>query len=170
MRNDPEVEAIAMQWVLDYEHQRGWQPQDINNRDGSGFDIRSVGPADPETGKSPVRWMKLGRAVTSESFALREWVAQSPAARRLLLALCRLGLQRWSHNCWWFKPSPKLVGDAKEIKQVTRYLVGLKLVLVLAGASAKIQAASFRDCHGTVQPVAVPSYRWGCPTLTTLCG
>jgi len=42
MRNDPEVEAIAMQWVLDYEHQRGWQPQDISkDRDGSGFDIRS---------------------------------------------------------------------------------------------------------------------------------
>jgi len=33
-----------MQWVLDYEHQRGWQPQDISkDRDGSGFDIRSVG-------------------------------------------------------------------------------------------------------------------------------
>jgi len=34
MRNDPEVEAIAMQWVLDYEHQRGWQPHISKDRDG----------------------------------------------------------------------------------------------------------------------------------------
>jgi len=34
MRNDPEVEAIAMQRVL-YERDRGWEPQDISkDRDG----------------------------------------------------------------------------------------------------------------------------------------
>jgi len=61
MRNDPEVEAIAMQWVLDYEHQRGW-PQDSKDRDGSGFDISRSGPADPETGKPQCDELKLKAA------------------------------------------------------------------------------------------------------------
>ena len=48
MQNDPEVEAFAMQYVMDYERQRGWEPEDVSkNQDGSGFDIRSVGPVDP---------------------------------------------------------------------------------------------------------------------------
>lgn len=60
MRNDPEVEAFAMQLVMDYERDRGWLPQDISkDHDGSGFDIRSIGPADPETGKSLVRRIEV---------------------------------------------------------------------------------------------------------------
>lgn len=48
MKNDHEVEAFAMQYVMDYERQRGWDPEDVSkNQDGSGFDIRSVGPVDP---------------------------------------------------------------------------------------------------------------------------
>ena len=48
MKNDHEVEAFAMQYVMDYERQRGWEPEDVSkNQDGSGFDIRSVGPVDP---------------------------------------------------------------------------------------------------------------------------
>ena len=60
MRNDPEVEKFAMQWVMDYECDRGWKPQDISkDRDASGFDIRSVGPVEPETGKAPVRRIEV---------------------------------------------------------------------------------------------------------------
>jgi superfamily II DNA or RNA helicase len=48
VRND-EIERIGMDYVMAYERERGWQPEDISkNHDGSGFDIRST---DPETGE-----------------------------------------------------------------------------------------------------------------------
>ena len=133
MRNDPEVEAFAMQWVLDYERQRGWSPIDISkNHDGSGFDIRSVGPADPDTGKSPVRRIEVkGRAQLHQkvSLTVNEWRKAQ-----------QLEDSYWLYVAWGCKtptpqllmiqnPAKKLVGDAKEIKQVTRYLIGAEALM-----------------------------------------
>jgi len=128
MRNDPEVEAIAMQFVMGYERDRGWQPQDISkDGDGSGFDIRSIGAADPETGKSPVRRIEVkGRAQFNQpvSLTVNEWRKAQ-----------QLGDSYWLYVVWGCKtltpqlltiqnPARVLAGEAKEIKQVTRYLVG----------------------------------------------
>ncbi len=128
MRNDPEVEAIAMQRVLEYERDRGWEAQDISkDRDGSGFDIRSIGP-DPGTGKSLVRRIEVkGRAQSHQkvSLTVNEWRKAQ-----------QLGDSYWLYVVWGCKtptpqllmiqnPAQKLVGDAKEIKQVTRYLIGV---------------------------------------------
>lgn len=133
MRNDPEVEAIAMQWVLDYERQRGWEPQDISkDHDGSGFDIRSVGQADLETGKSPVRRIEVkGRAQLHQkvSLTVNEWRKAQ-----------QLGEFYWLYVVWGCKTSdPQLLmiqnsartlaADAKEIKQVTRYLFEAKALV-----------------------------------------
>jgi len=133
MRNDPEVEVFAMQWVLDYERQRGWSPIDISkDHDGSGFDIRSVGPADPETKKSPVRRIEVkGRTQLHQkvSLTVNEWRKAQ-----------QLGDSYWLYVVWGCKtptpqllmiqnPAKKLVGDAKEIKQVTRYLVGAEALM-----------------------------------------
>jgi len=137
MRNDPEVEAIAMQFVMNYERDRGWQPQDISkDGDGSGFDIRSVGAADPETGKSPVRRIEVkGRAQFNQpvSLTVNEWRKAQ-----------QLEDSYWLYVVWGYNtPNPQLLtiqnparvlaGEAKEIKQVTRYLVraeALKLFVV----------------------------------------
>lgn len=128
MRNDPEVEAIAMQFVMNYERDRGWLPQDISkDGDGSGFDIRSVGAADPVTGKSPVRRIEVkGRAQFNQpvSLTVNEWRKAQ-----------QLGDSYWLYVVWGCNtPNPQLLaiqnparvlaGEAKEIKQVTRYLVG----------------------------------------------
>ncbi|MBD1803872.1 DUF3883 domain-containing protein [Microcoleus sp. FACHB-SPT15] len=128
MRNDPEVDAFAMQYVMDYERQRGWEPEDVSkNRDGSGFDIRSVGPVDPETGIAPVRRIEVkGRAQREleVSLTVNEWRKAQ-----------QLGDSYWLYVVWGCKtPNPELLkipnparvlaGDAKEIKQVTRYIVG----------------------------------------------
>lgn len=82
LKNDPEVEAFAMQYVVNYERQRGWEPEDVSkNRDGSGFDIRSVGPVDPETGIAPVRRIEVkGRAQTNQEVSLtsNEWFNSRP--------------------------------------------------------------------------------------------
>lgn len=133
MRNDPEVEAIAMLWVMDYERDRDWEPHDISKeRDGSGFDIRSVGPVEPETGKAPVRRIEVkGRAQLNQpvSLTMNEWRKAQ-----------QLGDSYWLYVVWGCKslkpqlltiqnPAKKLVGDAKEIKQVTRYIVGFEALM-----------------------------------------
>jgi SNF2 family DNA or RNA helicase len=44
-RRDPEVERRAVDVAMAYERERGWTPEYVGDlRDGSGFDIRSVGP------------------------------------------------------------------------------------------------------------------------------
>ena len=128
MRNDPEVEAFAMEWVMDYERQRGWQPEDVSQkRDGSGFDIRSVGAINPETEIPEVRRIEVkGRAQLNQdvSLTVNEWRKAQ-----------QLGDSYWLYVVWGCNtaipklltiqnPAKKLIGDAKEIKQVTRYLVG----------------------------------------------
>lgn len=128
MRNDPEVEAFAMQWVMDYERERGWQPEDVSQkRDGSGFDIRSVGAINPETEIPEVRRIEVkGRAQLDRdvSLTVNEWRKAQ-----------QLGDSYWLYVVWGCNtatprlltiqnPAKKLMGDAREIKQVTRYLIG----------------------------------------------
>jgi Domain of unknown function (DUF3883) len=127
MKNDPEVEALAMEWVLNHERQRGWEPEDVSQKhDGSGFDIRSVGPINPETGIAPVRRIEVkGRAQGNQEVSLtsNEWRKAQ-----------QLGDSYWLYVVWGCKtpepellkiqnPAKVLVGDAQEIRQVTRYLV-----------------------------------------------
>jgi len=56
---DRQTELAAMQIVIDYERARGWEPIDISSERGPGFDIRSLGPADPATGMRPVRRIEV---------------------------------------------------------------------------------------------------------------
>ncbi|MEG3936096.1 helicase-related protein [Microcoleus sp. T3_B1] len=127
MRNDPEVEAFAMQYVIDYEKQRGWEPEDISkNHDGSGFDIRSLGPTNPETGIAEVRRIEVkGRANLYQEVALtvNEWRKAQ-----------QLKDSYWLYVVWGCEienpqlliiqnPANNLATDAKEIKQVTRYII-----------------------------------------------
>jgi Domain of unknown function (DUF3883) len=128
MRNDPEVEAFAMKYVMEYEVSRGWIPEDVSkNHDGSGFDIRCVGPVDPETGFVPVRRIEVkGRAADHQDVSLtsNEWRKAQ-----------QLGDSYWLYVVWGCKtgaprmitiqnPARALQGDIKEIKQVTRYIIG----------------------------------------------
>ena len=127
MRNDPVVEAIAMAYVMDYEQQRGWTPEDVSNlRDGSGFDIRSVGPMDETTQISPVRRIEVkGRAAVGQAVSLtkNEWQRAK-----------QLGDSYWLYVVWGCNTgNPKLItiqdparnlgNDVKEVKQVTRYVI-----------------------------------------------
>jgi hypothetical protein len=127
MRNDPEVEAFAMGFVMDYEQQRGWQPEDVSHyHDGSGFDIRSIGPSPDGVQPPPVRRIEVkGRAQPGQGVSLtaNEW-------RKAL----QLGDSYWLYVVWGCStsnpellripnPTQVLARDAKEIQQVTRYLV-----------------------------------------------
>jgi len=141
MKNDPEVEAFAMQYVMNYEQQRGWEPEDVsNNRDGSGFDIRSLGLVDPETGVAPVRRIEVkGRAQVNQEVSLtsNEWRKAQ-----------QLGDSYWLYVVWGCKtgspqllkihnPAKVLVGDAKEVRQVTRFLVPAEAITRNAQADSE---------------------------------
>ncbi len=55
-----ETELAAMRVVMDYEDKRNWEPIDVSDlHDRCGFDIRSLGPADPATGQRPVRRIEV---------------------------------------------------------------------------------------------------------------
>ncbi|HZS92984.1 MAG TPA: helicase-related protein [Chloroflexota bacterium] len=77
MRRDDEVEAIAMAIVLEYERSRGWAPEDVSRaNDGSGFDIRSIGPVDHD-GLPAIRRIEVkGRAFAHQDVMLtpNEWL------------------------------------------------------------------------------------------------
>lgn len=77
LRTNPEVEQRAMAFVMDHERARGWTPEDISSQhDGSGFDIRSLGPADGY-GKRPVRRIEVkGRSGYQQPVLLtaNEWL------------------------------------------------------------------------------------------------
>ncbi|MCA9904227.1 MAG: DUF3883 domain-containing protein, partial [Anaerolineae bacterium] len=77
MHSDPEVERRAMEIVMAHERERGWTPMDISQlHDGSGFDIRSVGPSDAY-GKRPVRRIEVkGRSGYDQPVVMttNEWL------------------------------------------------------------------------------------------------
>ena len=128
-RRDLEVEATAIAYAMDYERQRGWEPEDIsNNNDGSGFDLRSIGPLDPATNVPQVRRIEVkGRAQAGLEVSLtpNEWRKAQ-----------QLGDSYWLYVVWGCKTEePQLLTiqnpalafapeEVKEIQQVTRYIIG----------------------------------------------
>lgn len=51
-------ELAAMQMIMDYEIARGWEPVDVSLQK-VGFDIRSLSPADPQTGRRDIRRIEV---------------------------------------------------------------------------------------------------------------
>lgn len=70
-------EVAAMTLVIEYERARGWEPYDVSNlHDKCGFDIRSLGPADPATGQRPVRRIEVKGRLAGQPVRLtvNEWL------------------------------------------------------------------------------------------------
>jgi superfamily II DNA or RNA helicase len=101
MQRDPEVEAAAMTVAMSHEEAEGWQPTDVSRLgDGSGFDIRSVGPPD-ELGRRPVRRIEVkGRAEGDREVELtpNEWV-QAGRHRKTY----------WLYVVWNARTNPELL-------------------------------------------------------------
>ncbi|HDM75074.1 MAG TPA: DUF3883 domain-containing protein, partial [Deltaproteobacteria bacterium] len=75
MVSDPEIEKIAMEVAMEYERKRGWEPTDVSQlKDGSGFDIRSLGPAD-DYGRREIRRIEVKGRVDEGDVVLttNEW-------------------------------------------------------------------------------------------------
>jgi superfamily II DNA or RNA helicase len=125
MHRDDEVERAAMEHVLAWEREQGWEPTDVSKlRDGSGFDIRSVGPEN-EHGQRPVRRIEVkGRAGEQLPVELtpNEWI-QAGRHRETF----------WLYVVWNAKTEPRLLrindpvrslqGAVEELKVVNGYRV-----------------------------------------------
>ena len=131
MWRDDEVEAAAMEEVIRYEREQGWEPTDVSKlHDGSGFDIRSVGPPD-ENGQRPVRRIEVkGRAGEDLAVELtpNEWV-QAGRHRESF----------WLYVVWRAKttdprllkiqdPVASLAGSVEELKAVNGYRVAAEAI------------------------------------------
>jgi Domain of unknown function (DUF3883) len=78
MRNDPEIERLAMEWAMEQERVDGWEPEDVSAaHDGSGFDIRSVHRDDAGRVADVRRIEVKGRSSDRGDVALcrTEWIA-----------------------------------------------------------------------------------------------
>lgn len=95
-------ELAAMAIVMAYERERNWEPFDVSNQhDGCGFDIRSLGPADPATGQRPVRRIEVKGRKRGQPVRLtiNEW-----------LKARQLGESYWLYVVWDpIGPTPELV-------------------------------------------------------------
>lgn len=125
MQRDDEVEAAAMEEAMRFERDQGWEPTDVSRlHDGSGFDIRSVGPAD-EHGQRDVRRIEVkGRAGENLPVELtpNEWV-QAGRHRESF----------WLYVVWNTKTEPRLMrvqdpvaalrGEVEELQVVNGYRV-----------------------------------------------
>jgi hypothetical protein len=125
MRADPEVELAALAYVMAHEREHGRNPEDVSaRRDGSGFDIRSVG-MNAATGELEVRRIEVkGRSSPTGDVGLyrTEWRAAE-----------RFGPGFWLYVVYSaLTDSPRLVmvqdpfarlRNVREIIQVTGYRV-----------------------------------------------
>ncbi len=118
-------ERRAMEIVMEYEKSRGWEPEDVSGKN-LGFDIRSLGPADPQTGYREVRRIEVKGRKRGENIFMtaNEWFK----ARQLKETY-------WLYVVWdptepnyevvpICDPANKL--PAKEIRAVSHYLIDAK--------------------------------------------
>lgn len=119
-----EIELAAMRVVLDYERARGWEPFDVSDlHDRCGFDIRSLGPADPATGQRPVRRIEVKGRIRGQPIRLttNEWLKARQLAQSYYLYVV------W--NPKEMGASPRLVQDpghnledvAREVRAISGY-------------------------------------------------
>ena len=131
MRRDDEVEAAAMRVAMEFERAAGWVVTDVSRlHDGSGFDLRSVGPAN-EHGERPLRRIEVkGRAAADLDVELtpNEWVQ----ARRH-------GGTYWLYVVWNAKTAPmlhriqdpakSLGSSVEELREVRGYRVPARAIV-----------------------------------------
>lgn len=125
MRRDEDVERAAMEYVLAYERRRGWEPEDVSRlRDGSGFDIRSLGPADAE-GRRPVRRIEVkGRAGRGDVVLTpNEWLQARRHGETYYLYVVWNALGPNPELKIIPNPARNLAGTVQELVQVQGYRV-----------------------------------------------
>jgi hypothetical protein len=127
-----------MRVVTAHELARGWEPIDISHIHGPGFDIRSLGPADPATGLRPVRRIEVKGRRRGQPILLtrNEW-----------LKARQLGDSYWLYVIWdpaapgaepvtIQNPGFALEQAAREVRSISHWTVSARAIEELAGSPA----------------------------------
>lgn len=119
-----EIELAAMRVAMDYERARGWEPFDVSNlHDRCGFDIRSLGPADPATGQRPVRRIEVKGRVRGEPVRLtmNEWLKSRQLADSYYLYVVWSPKELNAHPLIVRDPGHSLEHAAREVRAISGY-------------------------------------------------
>jgi len=121
-------EQAAMDLVMEYERQRGWEPEDVSHLK-LGFDIRSLGPAD-ETGRREVRRIEVKGRRRGQPIRLtvNEW-----------LKARQLGPTYWLYVVWnptepnaelvtIQDPAHRLGAYAREVRTISYYEIPAEVI------------------------------------------
>lgn len=139
MKADPEVERVAMEFAMQHERDRGWEPQDVHDlKDGRGYDLLSSGPTGEDTGLRPVRRIEVkGRSEESGDVALtrNEWIKAS-----------RLGKDYWLYVVYDAHPrgKPRLLAVQDPAHVLASASEVIKVVKGYRLPSAAIAAAALK--------------------------
>lgn len=126
------IEQIGMNVVMEFELKRGWQPEDISkNHDGSGFDIRSIGPNPDDIRRIEVK----ARAGEGEFVELtpNEWLQAK-----------RHGESYWLYVVWNCAQQPRLItiqNPAEQLANVVQEQVVIEGYRVPGEAIEKLAAS-----------------------------
>jgi SNF2 family DNA or RNA helicase len=117
------LELAAMRVVTDYERRRGWEPFDISSQRGPGFDIRSLGPADPATGHRPVRRIEVKGRARGQPVRLttNEWLKARQLGETYWLYVVWDPLESGGEPMCVQDPAHRLEYAAREVQVVAGY-------------------------------------------------
>ena len=132
------IELAAMRVVMDYERQRGWEPFDISDQRGPGFDIRSLGPADPASGHRRVRRIEVkGRARGQPvRLTVNEWLKARQLGETYWLYVVWDPVEPGAEPVCVPDPAHTLEHTAREVRVLSGYEVPAEAVERAAGFSS----------------------------------
>ncbi len=115
-------EKTAMKIVMQYEKDRGWEPEDVSMKK-LGFDIRSLSPADPKTGYREVRRIEVKGRRKGQNIRLtvNEWLKGKQLRDTYWLYVVWNPTEK-DHKIKTIQdPVNKLEYAAKEIRAISHY-------------------------------------------------
>jgi SNF2 family DNA or RNA helicase len=132
------VELAAMQVVTNYEQARGWEPFDISAQKGPGFDIRSLGPPDPATGRRPVRRIEVKGRAQGQPVRLttNEWLKARQLGQTYWLYVVWDPLEPGAEPVCVQDPARALEYATREVRTLSGYEVPAEAVLKQAGSES----------------------------------
>lgn len=127
-------EKAAMRIVMQYEKERGWEPEDVSMKK-LGFDIRSLGPADPKTGYREVRRIEVKgrRKGQNVRLTVNEWLKAKQLKDTYWLYVVWNPTEDDYEIITIPDPANKLEYAAKEIKTISHYEIDGKEIEKFGG-------------------------------------
>lgn len=127
-------EKAAMEIVMRYERDRGWEPEDVSMKK-LGFDIRSLSPADPKTGYREVRRIEVKGRKKAQNIRLtvNEWLKGKQLRDTYWLYVVWNPTEDNYEMIRIPDPANKLEYAAKEIRAISHYEIDGKEIERLRG-------------------------------------